>query len=229
MIGSGVVWSILTLAIFFGWRKWVFLRFKKPWLHPVLWATLVMVVFLEVSGHSYPNYKRETQWMIWWLGPAVVALAVPIYKLRNLIRENLWPLVLLVIVGVLSSVFSVVALLIFSGLSGPLIQALCLKSITAPVALGIAREIGAPLAIAAFGVMVAGIMGAVAGPSVLCWLRIKDARAQGLALGCGSHGVGTARALELGPVQGAFASVGMSCTAIAASMICPLLLVQVMR
>jgi putative effector of murein hydrolase len=229
MIWSGAVWSMITLAIFFAWRKWFFLKFKKPWLHPVLWATLSVVVILETSGHSYPDYKGETQWMIWWLGPAVVALAVPIYKLRNLVRENLWPLVLIIIVGVLSSIFSVVALLMFFGLAGPLIQALCLKSITAPVALGIAREIGAPVAIAAFGVMVAGIMGAVAGPPVLYWLRIKDARAQGLALGCGSHGVGTARALELGPVQGAFASVGMSCTAIAASMICPLLLVQVIR
>jgi putative effector of murein hydrolase len=84
-------------------------------------------------------------------------------------------------------------------------------------------------ALAGFGVMVAGIMGAIAAPAVLQWGRVRDPRAVGLAMGTTSHGVGTARAVELGEVAGAFASIGLSCTAIVSSVLCPLLLLYVIK
>jgi putative effector of murein hydrolase len=104
------------------------------------------------------------------------------------------------------------------------VKSLALKSITAPVALEISKENGGIAAITAIGGMFAAIMGAVAGPWVLKISRVHDPKAIGLALGCGSHGVGTARAVEIGEIHGAFASIGMSCSAIASSILCPLIL-----
>jgi putative effector of murein hydrolase len=220
---STVLWSAITIGVFFGMRR-VFTITRQPLLHPVLWATLIVMAIIELSGHSYASYKAETDWLVWLLGPAVVALAVPIYHRRRLIFANLIPLAIVILVSILFSVFSIKAMLAFFPLEPGVIRSLALKSITAPVAFGISNENGGIPALTAIGVMFAGIMGAVLGPWVLGLSRVTDPKAVGLALGCGSHGVGTARAVELGETHGAFASIGMSCSAIASSVLCPLIL-----
>jgi putative effector of murein hydrolase len=222
------LWSVLTIAIYFAWRR-LFLATKQPWLHPVLGSVLTIVALLELTRHPYPAYKEETTWIVWFLQPAVVALAVPIFHRRRLILENFKPLSALIVFGVVFSVLSVYGLLLLFHLDLPLIQALTLKSITAPIARDIALGAHLDDALAGFGVMVAGIMGAIAAPTVLKWGRVRDPRAVGLAMGATSHGVGTARAVELGEVAGAFASIGLSCTAIVSSLLCPLLLLYVIK
>lgn len=125
---------------------------------------------------------------------------------------------------VLFSVFSVKFLLSLFSVDPAIVRSLALKAIAAPVALELSRENGGIAAITAIGGMFAAILGTIRGPWVLKMARITDPAAVGLALGCGSHGVGTARAVELGEIQGAFASIGMSCSAIVSSILCPLIL-----
>lgn len=220
---SAILWSLLTIAIFFGFR-WIFVKTGLPLLHPVLWATLCVFAAIEISGHSYISYEKETRWLVWLLGPAVVALAIPVWHRRALIRANLLPLAIVIIVSVLFSVFTIKLLLAPFALDPAVVKSLTLKSITAPVAREISAENGGVDALTAIGVMFSGIMGATLGPWILKIARITDPKATGLALGCGSHGIGTARAIELGETQGAFASIGMSCSAIASSVLCPLIL-----
>lgn len=221
-----VFWSGITLAVFFGWRR-IFVALKHPLLHPILWATLVVVLLLALSQHPAATYRQETAPLVWLLGPAVVAMAVPIWQRRSLIIANWKSLLLIVALGIVFSAVSVLVLAPFFGWQE--VKSLVPKSVTAPVALAIIKEgsLGrAPQdqmieSLLAVGIMISALSGAVLGPVVLQLTGVRDRRAVGLALGCASHGVGTARAFELDSTAGAFASVGMSLTAIFAGIILP--------
>ncbi|HSI86131.1 MAG: LrgB family protein [Candidatus Methylacidiphilales bacterium] len=231
MSTNSFLWSALTIGVFFLCRQVFLNAHKNSLLHPVLWATIIMVTVVELTSHGYAEYKAETEWLKWLLGPAVVSLAVPIFHLRNTIRAQAVPLAIVVITAVFFSMLSVYGMLTLFSLDPGIVKALSLKSITAPVAYRIAQDlpdVRAYADITGIGVMFAGIMGAVLGPMVLKYAGVTDARAVGLALGCTSHGVGTARALELGGTYGAFASMGMSCSAITAAIVCPLMLKYVL-
>jgi putative effector of murein hydrolase len=221
-----ILWSAVTLAAFFGWRR-IFLVLKHPLLHPILWATLIIVLLLVINRHPTAAYRQESAPLVWLLGPAVVAMAVPIWQRRELILSNWRTLLLIVALGI---AFSAISMLLLAPLYGwREAKSLVPKSVTAPVALGVIKEASAgrppedqllePLV--ALGVMVSALSGAVFGPLVLHRAGVRDRRAVGLALGCASHGVGTARAFELDATAGAFASVGMCLTAIGAGLVLP--------
>ena len=221
-----VFWSGITLAVFFGWRR-IFVALKHPLLHPILWATLVIVLLLALAQHPAATYRQETTPLVWLLGPAVVAMAVPIWQRRELIIANWKSLLLIVALGIVLSAVSVLVLAPFLGWQE--VKSLVPQSVTAPVALAIIKEGSLGRAphdqmiesLLAVGIMISALSGAVLGPVVLQLTGVRDRRAVGLALGCASHGVGTARAFELDSTAGAFASVGMSLTAIFASIILP--------
>jgi putative effector of murein hydrolase len=223
---STVLWSGITVAVFFGWRR-IFVVLKHPLLHPILWSTLVVVLLLTLTQHPVAGYRLETTPLVWLLGPAVVAMAVPIWQRRALIIANWKTLLLIVVVGIVFSAVSVLVLAPFLGWQE--VKSLVPKSVTAPVALGIVKEVSLGKAphdqllepLLAVGIMISALSGAVLGPVVLRLTGVRDRRAVGLALGCASHGVGTARAFEIDATAGAFASVGMSLTAILAGVILP--------
>jgi putative effector of murein hydrolase len=226
---SAVFWSGTTLAVFFGWRR-IFVALKHPLLHPILWATLAVVLLLALGRHPLAAYREESAPLVWLLGPAVVAMAVPIWQRRELIVSNWKALLLVVALGIAFSAFSVLLLGPFLGWREA--KSLVPKSVTAPVALGIIKEDSLGRApqdqliesLLAIGIMISALSGAVLGPVVLQLTGVRDRRAVGLALGCASHGVGTARAFEIDSTAGAFASVGMSLTAICAGFVLPWLL-----
>jgi len=223
---STVLWSGITVAAFFGWRR-IFLALKHPLLHPILWSTLAIVLLLTLTQHPAAGYRQETSPLVWLLGPAVVAMAVPIWQRRALIIANWKSLLLIVVVGIVFSAVSVLLLAPFLGWQE--VKSLVPKSVTAPVALGIVKEVSLGRAphdqllepLLAVGIMISALSGAVLGPVVLHLTGVRDRRAVGLALGCASHGVGTARAFEIDSTAGAFASVGMSLTAILAGVVLP--------
>jgi putative effector of murein hydrolase len=224
-----VFWSALTLAVFFGWRRF-FLALKHPLLHPILWTTLAVVLLLALCRHPVAAYREESAPLVWMLGPAVVAMVVPIWQRREMIVSNWKALLLVVALGIAFSALSVLLLGPFLGWREA--KSLVPKSVTAPVALGIIKESSLGRAprdqliesLLAVGIMISALSGAVLGPAVLRLAGVRDRRAVGLALGCASHGVGTARAFEIDSTAGAFASVGMSLTAICAGFVLPWLL-----
>lgn len=222
--GGTALWSGATIAAFFLART-IFLRTRFPLFHPAALSLALLVALVEATGHPYADYRRETQWLSWLLGPAVVAMAVPVYRLRKLFWQQRVALGVSVSTGLGAGFVSMAAALWALGAPREVIEAGTLKSITSPVAFAIAQDAGIRPAAAMVGVLFAGMLGATVGPTVLqrVW-RVRDPRAVGLALGCGSHGIGVARALELDETAGAFASLGMSGTAMLGAVVFPLAL-----
>jgi putative effector of murein hydrolase len=224
-----VFWSGITVALFFGWRR-LFLVLKHPLLQPTLWATVTMALLLALDQHAVSTYRQETTPLVWLLGPAVVAMAVPIWQRRGLIVAHWRTLLLVVVLGMTFSAASVLLLAPFVGWQDA--KSLVPKSVTTSVAVGIveAASAGSPQPdqllepLLAIGIMISALSGAVFGPVVLRLAGVRDRRAVGLALGCTSSGIGVARAFEIDATAGAFASVGMSLTAICAGFILPWLL-----
>lgn len=217
-----LLWSAVTILVFAG-ARWIFLRTKFPLFHPVLISTLVLIAVMEFSGRHYANYAEGVHWMGWILGPGVVAMAVPVYRLRALIFARAGVLLTVVLSALAFSIATTSGMLALCGAGRAIIQSLSLKAVTAAVAMAIARDAHALPVVAGVGAMFAAVLGAAVGPWILQRAKIVDPRAVGLALGCGSHTVGTARAFELGEEQGTFASVGLSLTTLAAALICPAL------
>jgi putative effector of murein hydrolase len=215
-----VWWSALTFVVY-AFCRWLFARTHFPLLHPGLSSILTMVAILHGTGHTFEAYWKETSWINWLLGPAVVAMAVPIYQLRGIVRANLRVLAIVVPAGLGVAASSTMLLLWSIGLPKPQIVAGALKSVTSPVAYRLAVDAGVPVDAVMAGVLIAGMSGATLGPAILRALRVRDARAVGIALGCGSHGIGVARAVEMGEAAGAFASLGMSGTAMVAAIVLP--------
>ena len=218
-----LLWSILTLAVYFACRR-VFLRTKLPLLHPGFTGIVVMVAILECTGRRYAEFQRSTEWINWLLGPAVVAMAVPIYQLRRTVREHATTLALVIPCSLVFAAASTTGLLAAFGRTRGIVAAGALKSITSPVAYRLAADSRVPVDATLAGVLIAGMLGATVGPTALRWWRVRDERALGLALGCSAHGIGVARAVEIGETAGAFASIAMSTTAMLGALVLPYLL-----
>ena len=220
---SLVLWSGLTIGVYTLCR-WLFLRTRNSLLYPGFTCILGMLALIALSGHPFADYERETAWINWLLSPAVVALAVPIYHLRRVVRANLGLLAISIPGSLGIAAASTMLLLAAAGRPRAEVAAGALKSITSPVAYRLAVDGNVPLSFAMAGVLIAGTLGATVGPAMLHWMRVREPRAVGLALGCTSHGIGVARAVEMGEMPGAFASLGMSGTAMCAAIALPYLL-----
>jgi len=197
---------------------------RHPLLNPVLISIVVLVGLLTASGTAYPTYFEGAQFVHFLLGPATVALAVPLYfnfwKLKRL-----WlPLSAGLIIGSVTAALSAVGIAWLLGASGQTALALAPKSVTAPVAMGITEKMGGPPSLTAILVVSTGILGAVIGPAVLNCVRVRDPAVRGFAIGTTSHGIGTARAFQESEEAGAFSGLAMGLNALLSSLILPPLL-----
>ena len=221
--GSLALWSGLTVVVYFLCRR-LFLRTRFPLLHPGFTGILAVTAILELTGRHYEQFKAATEWINWLLGPAVVAMAVPIFQLRATVRANFGTLGTVLPFGLGVAVGSMALAVSALHRAWPVVAGGTLKSITSPVAYRLAVDAGVSVDAAMAGVLIAGMLGATVGPAVLHALRVRDERAVGLALGCTSHGIGVARAMEISPAAGAYASLGMSGTAMLGALVMPFVL-----
>lgn len=194
-----------------------------PLAQPVVVAIVVVAPTLALLDIDYADYTDQVSVLTFWLGPATVALAVPLHRQAHRLRGFVVPLVTTVALGAVVSVTAGVLLVRVAG-GGELLQrTMAPKATTTPVSLALSETLGGiPPLSAALTIMV-GILGAIAAPTVLTWARVRDVRARGLAIGSVSHGIGTARALHEDPAEGAFAGLGMGLTALLTSLLMPLL------
>ena len=202
----------------------VYRRFgRTPLLNPVLIAVLVLVGLLKLTGTPYTDYFEGAQFVHFLLGPATVALAVPLYRQIQAVKRNLPALLAAIAVGSVTASASAVLLGRLFGAGPQTLLALAPKSVTTPVAMGIVERLGGLPSLAAVLVILTGIIGAMLGPLVLNLLRIRDRSARGVAMGTASHGIGTARAMQISEVGGAFAGLAMGINALATALLLPLL------
>lgn len=195
----------------------------NPLLNPVLFAVIAIVSILVATGTPYARYFDGAQFVHFLLGPATVALAIPLYRQFEQVRKSALAIFVSLAAGSLTAVLSAVAIAAMLGATRETIVSLAPKSVTAPVAMGISQQLGGLPSLTAVLVILTGILGAMLGPPLMTLLGITDWRARGLALGTASHGIGTARALQVNEVAGAFSGLAMGLNALATAILLPLL------
>ncbi len=196
----------------------------NPLLHPVVIAVCVLIAFLQLTGTSYATYFDGAQFVHFLLGPATVALAVPLYRQFAKLKRMLFPIVLAVVCGITVGALSSVLIARLLGASLQTQISLAPKSVTAPVAMGISEKIGGLPSLTAVLVVTTGILGAVIGTKLFDLLRIRDDSVKGIAMGVTAHGIGTARAFQVSAEMGAFSGLAMALSAFFSAVILPGLL-----
>ena len=204
-----------------------YLRLKQaPWANPVLWSVVVLAGGLLATGVSYPSYFAGAQFIHFLLGPAVVALAWPLWLRRSELRQRWGRLLIAALAGGSVAAGSSLALGELFGLPHDVVLSLVPKSVTAPVAMGIAAQIGGIPALAAVFAVLTGLVGALFGKYLFASLRIptdtQGWAARGFALGTASHGIGAARAMQVNPDAGAYAGLALGLQVLLASLLMPL-------
>ena len=198
-------------------------RFRLSVLNPLLVANVLVIAFLLITGISLDSYNIGGDYISFFLSPATVVLAVPLYRQLPNLKKNIIPILAGITVGCLVSIACVIAFAAIAHISEPLWVSLVPKSITTPMGIELSKEIGGIPAVTVIAIVVTGITGAIVAPFVCRVFRIKDEIAQGLAIGTSSHAVGTARAMEMGEIQGAMSSLAIGVTGIITAVIAPFL------
>lgn len=191
---------------------------------PVLIAILIVAPAITLLDIDYSDYRAGAELLAFLLGPATVALAIPLHRQAHRLKGFVVPMLVAIPVGAAVSITSAIVLVRALGGDELLARTTAPKAATTPVAIALAESNGAIPALAAVMAILVGILGAVAGPAVLTMLRIRDHRARGLALGAVSHGIGASRLLAEDETEGAFAGLSMGLTALALSLLMPMLI-----
>lgn len=204
-----LLWLALTISVFWC-ARWLYLRSGGlSLLHPVLVSVAVIVGLLLATGTSYNQYFDGAQFIHFLLGPATVALAVPLVEQVHVLRRNWLPMTLALLVGSLMGIFSTIVLCWLVGIDGQMMLSLLPRSITTPIAMGVSSEIGGSAELTVVFVVITGVLGAALGMQLLRVTGLRDPLVKGFALGVTSHGIGTARAFEHSEQAGAFAGLAM--------------------
>ncbi len=204
--------------------SWAYQKGKlNPLLNPVLLAVCLLVAALTVTRTSYPTYFQGAQFVHFLLGPATVALAIPLYRQFDRVKRSALAILTSIVTGSLTASLTAVALVRLLGGGWDTAISIAPKSVTAPVAMGISEQLGGLPSLTAVLVILTGIIGAMLGPPLLNLMGVRDWAARGIAIGTASHGIGTARALQVNDVAGAFSGLAMGLNALATAVLLPLL------
>jgi predicted murein hydrolase (TIGR00659 family) len=220
---SPLLWLTATLLAYAA-GHFLFTRAgANPLVNSVAVAVLILVVVLSISGTPYQRYFDGAQFVHFLLGPATVALAVPLYRNIRIVRRALVPMVLALVAGAATAVISAVGVASLLGASRETLLSIAPKSVTTPIAMGIAEQIGGLPSLTAVFVILTGITGAMIGTPLLNLMRLRDWRARGFAVGVAAHGIGTARAFQVNELAGTFAGIAMGLNGVATAILVPLL------
>ena len=212
---------VATVALYLVMAK-VYVRFSYPILIPVLTTTIFVILLLLTFHVSYDEYMIGGKWINSLLGPAVVALAYPLYKQREMLVKYSVPIIGGVFVGLFAGMISGLVFAEVFGIHRSLILSIIPKSITTPVAIQIATGLGGVPSMTVVFVMIAGFSGVILGPLLLKWIRIKSSLGKGIALGSASHALGTSKAFEYGELTVSMSSVSMTLSAVLGSVFGPI-------
>lgn len=202
----GVLISLLTYEI----GLWIRKKTKLSICNPLLIAIALTIVMLRVLDISYDTYIVGAKYISYLLTPATVCLAVPLYEKLELLKKNFIAIMVGIISGVFTSLTCVLVLSILFQLSKSHYITLLPKSVTTAIGMGIAEELGGIPTITAAVIIITGVFGNVIAPWVLRIFRITDPVAQGIGIGSAAHAVGTAKAMEIGEIQGAMSSLSIA-------------------
>jgi predicted murein hydrolase (TIGR00659 family) len=226
---SPLLWLTVTLLVYAVADAVSLATRRHPLANPVLHSIWIIGAFLLATGTSYSTYFAGAQFVHFLLGPATVALAVPLYENRKLVMASILPMLVALIVGSVTAIVSIVALAGLFGLPQQVIVSLAPKSVTAGVAMGISESLGADPSLTAVAVVITGIMGAIVVTPLMDRAGVTDFRARGFAAGLAAHGIGTARAFQVDEIAGVFSGIAMSLNALVTSILVPLAVTLLLR
>lgn len=206
---SPLLWLTATLAAYVAADRLSGLVGRHPLANPVVIAAAALVVLLVVTGTPYVDYFEGAQFVHFMLGPATVALAVPLWRNLPTVRRSLVPMLAALIAGSATAAASAVAIAWTLGAPSDVIASLAPKSVTAPIAMELSKTLGGIPSLTAVLVVVTGIIGAVTVTPLMNALKITNFAARGFAAGVASHGIGTARAFQVSELAGTFAGIAM--------------------
>lgn len=212
----------LTLSAFFA-GNWLFARIGRPlWMPPVVLSAVMLSAAIAVLSVDYVRYQESALWITILLGPATVALGIPLYQQIHHIRAMWVPIVVtLPLAAVLAAVYAVVIAWAM-GATPEVLASLAPKSVTAPIAIGITKQLGGSVPLLMGGLLITGVVATLFVDLLGKWVSVKDDRILGFALGLNGHAIGTARAFEISHTAGAFASLGMGLTGVFTALVLPL-------
>lgn len=217
-------WAFLAATVLcYAAAKWLYARYHRVWLSPIVVTPVALLALVLLSGTQYGVYARDTHALVWMLGPATIAYALPIYERRALLRRYPLTLSIGVATGLTLGLASSWALAHVLALPPELAHSLLPRSVSTPFAIPAAEAFGGAPDITVVCVLVTGIFGLLVGDALQAALRLRSSLSRGAAFGAAAHGAGTARAHELGSEIGAVASLTMVFTGVAMVLLAPVL------
>jgi predicted murein hydrolase (TIGR00659 family) len=220
---SEALWLVVTLAVYLASRR-LYQRTRLAVLNPALVSIAAMMVLLVVTRTPYPEYMRGGRLLAFWLGPAVVALGLPLAMQLATIRRNVVAIALGLGAGAVVGIVVAVGVAVLAGATPAVVRSLAPRAATTPIAVAIAARLGGMPALSAVVSIVSGAIGGFVGVPLLRALGIRSRLATGLALGAAAHGLGTARAAGEGDVEGASAGMAMGVVGVLTALLAPLVL-----
>lgn len=219
-----LLWLTATLAAYVAADQISLRLGRHPLANPVLIAVAFLVVVLQVTGTDFRVYFEGAQFVHFMLGPATVALAVPLVAQARRVKRLLVPIVAALVAGSATAILTAVGIAWALGASRETLASLAPKSATTPIAMGIAEAIGGLPTLTAVLVILTGIIGAISVTPLMNALGLKDYAARGFAAGVASHGIGTARAFQVNELAGTFAGLGLALNGLVTALLAPLLI-----
>ena len=201
----GVVISLISYEIGIFLKK----KTKKAFMNPLLISIVLVIAFLLIFDVNYDSYNQSAKYLSYLLTPATVSLAIPLYQQIELLKKNLGAILLGILSGVLTSLLSILVMSMIFHLSHEEYVTLLPKSITTAIGMGVCEELGGYVTISVAVIIVTGILGNMIGEFVCKCFRIRNSISKGLSFGTSSHAIGTARAMEMGQIEGAMSSLAI--------------------
>ncbi len=214
------------LLLIFGsylFGQWVFKITRIGIFHPMIISIAIIIAFLKITDMPYQTFEQGSQFVSFLLGPSVVALGYILYEQLAYLKGNIVSILTSVFIGSLVGIISVILLAKLTGADQVLIHSLEPKSVTTPIAMSIAEQSGGNVSLTAVIVLFCGIFGSIIGPPILRLLGIQSSIAKGLAMGASAHGVGTAKAMEMGVIEGALSGLAIGLMGVMTALLIPVI------
>lgn len=215
---TGVTLSLVAYMVGVFLKK----KFKSGIFNPLLISIIITIVVLLVSGVDYEIYNEGAKYLSWLLTPATVCLAIPLYEQWELLRKNYKAVMLGLLAGVVTSLCTVLVLCYVLKLSHVEYVTLLPKSITTAIGMGVSEELGGYVTITVAVIVVTGVIGNILGELICKVFKIEEPISKGLALGCSAHAIGTAKAIEMGEIEGAMSGLAIAVSGILTVVMAPL-------
>lgn len=214
---AGVSLSLIAYLIGMALKK----RFKLSIFNPLLISILISILVLVVSDIDYEVYNEGAKYLSWLLTPATVCLAIPLYEQWELLKKNMWAVLLGLLAGAVTSLVTILVLAKLFGMSHEEYVTMLPKSITTAIGMGVSEELGGYVTITVAVIVITGVLGNMFGELVCRLFRITEPISKGLAYGASAHAIGTAKAIEIGKVEGAMSGLAIGVSGILTVILAP--------